>query len=565
VRRVLPVLIVLAGCASSAAPEPVSRMLTAAEYNATVRDLLGYGVEEPWPSLPGADAEDAPWPYAFPDEPGVDGYAGFADGQAVSPALVEAQADAAARYAGFVADSPYFSVCGDDSCARDSLLRFAARAWRRPLTADEADALGAFFDDSVAEWGPDGAVALAAQGLLQSPQFLYLLEDAELTPWQRAARLSYFLWDSMPDPELFAAAAEGRLETGAELEQQARRLLADRRARQAVVEFHRQWAQVDAVYGANPSVDVYGPRYAAELLGSANPELLQEFENFWAGFVVGTRRAMDEEARLFFERVIFDRGGTLADLLTDTQGYVTQVGIFGRSSWDANTADLYGAEDGVDGPSYVFLYEDLSLPYDLFLNPAQLPADQRAGVLTLGAVLAGRAHPVHASPVQRGLFVLERLACLDQGQPPAAALDAAEPDAPDLDGTVRSRLEAITSAPECISCHDGINAAGFAFGHYDSLAGWQDDEDGAPIDATGTLRLGDEALTFDGAVDLAHQLADSRVVHDCYARTWFRYALGRIERGAAAEELGALQAGWSGDVQELLVAIAASDAFGGRR
>lgn len=577
--------LLLASCdPAGPAEERPLRQLTPAEYNNSIRDLFGYGLVEDWPT-DGPDGEPfhtAPWPWPFPAEAGVDGFEGYASAQVTSDLLAERQGEAAAHFAALVIDAPYFSTCGswhevDDptACAWASIQRFAPRAWRRPLTEDEGARLRAFHDANVERWGAEGGTRLTVQGLLLAPAFLYLLESGTptegadlvpLTSWEVASRLSYLLTDSMPDPELFAAAEAGELLTPASVEEHARRLLAGRRAREAVVHFHRQWLELDRVYGNNASVTVYGPRYASELLESANPDILQEAEQFWSGFVVGTRRAMDQEAQAFVERVVFERGGSYADLLTDTFGYATEVGIFGRSAWDANTALLYGvdASDVVDGPFFVYEYEDLILPYELFLSPVELPADQRAGVMTLGATLAGRAHPVHPSPVQRGLFVLERLLCDSTGQPPPEALLAAEPDSEDLPGTNRGRLEALTSDPACAACHDRINPAGFAFEHYDSLGGWRTTDGGEPVDASGTFTSRGETFAFEDAVDLAGQLAASRTASDCYTRHWLRYALGRREVPEEADAVAAMQQAFvdgGGDVQELLVQLATSDLF----
>jgi hypothetical protein len=561
------------------------RLITPAEYNNTVRDLLGYGVVEDWPdTTPDGEALHVrPWPWAFPDEGGIDGFEGYAAGQFASQLTVEQHAEAAAHFASMAPDAPYFSTCGSwhdvadnelADCAWASVLRFAKRAWRRPLSDDENTRLEAFHDRNVEQWGPEDGTRVTVQGILLAPAFLYLLEYGEegegdvvpLSSWEVASRLSYFLSDSLPDPDLFSAAEAGELLTVESIGSHARRLLAGRRGRQAVVHFHRQWLELDRVYGNNASVTTYGPLYASELLDSANEDILQEGEQFWAGFVVGTRRAMDQEAQAFVEQVVFERGGTLADLLTESRGYATEVGIFGRSAWDANTALLYGvdASDVIDGPFFVYEYEDLILPYELFMSPVQLPASQRAGILTLGATLAGRAHPVHPSIVQRGLFVLERLGCQTLGQPPADAISSAEPDSEGLDGTNRGRLEALTADVACSACHDSINAAGSAFEHYDSLAGWRDEDGGSAVDASGSFELAGETFAFDGAVDLAAQLAVSRAVQDCYARHWTRYALGRREVPDEDDALATLQQSFAdggGDVQDLLVQIATSDLF----
>jgi hypothetical protein len=567
---------------------PSSR-LTPAEYNNTVRDLYGYAT---FPALFEDEEEEesvSAWPWSFPGELGVDGFDGYGEGQVPSPYLVEHYEAAAAHFAQYALQAPHFSTCGSwadmeqaelTACANASVLRFAQRAFRRGFQPGEQDRLQAFHDANVQQWGVADGTRMTVQGILQTPQFLYRTEAGEavedpsvvkLTDWEMASRLSYFLWDSMPDEELFQAASEGRLGTREQVAAQARRMLADPKARDAVVRFHNQWLELDLVFRARPDQTAYSHLYQDTLLRNFSLEDLMAEEELFGALMIGVRRGMLYEAELFIEKTVFEggsQGGKLSDLLTDNHGYVTEISAFSEGGTDATTADLYGATELLPGETYNFPFDDGNLGYDLTLRPATFPADQRAGVLTLGAVLAGRSHPVHPAPVLRGKFLLERIACEAVGQPPESAAGTAPPDSLNVDATNRQRVEAITSPPVCAGCHERINPGGFAFEAFDTLGGYRTTDNGQPIDTSTTLKLMEGDTPVAGPVEMAQALANSRQVHDCYTQHWVRYAIGRPEVGPERAALSALQERFmttGGDVQELLVAISASDLFRFRR
>ena len=213
--------------------------LTPTEYNNTIADLLGFPRDgERWPPRPlladtlsprraaskGVFLPPPPppvWPWRFPSEPGAGGFEGIVQGQNPSSYQVEELHLAAMHFAAFALLSPTFFDCADrtalapaaqEHCARASIERFAERAWRRPLAGDERERLGAFWQANLTAGQIDEAIALTVAGILQAPAFHFRIErgDAsgrEPTPWELATRLSYFLWDSMPDAELFAAAS----------------------------------------------------------------------------------------------------------------------------------------------------------------------------------------------------------------------------------------------------------------------------------------------------------------------------------------------------------------------
>ncbi|MEO0604726.1 MAG: DUF1588 domain-containing protein, partial [Myxococcota bacterium] len=348
----------------------------------------------------------------------------------------------------------------------------------------------------------------------------------------------------------------------AQIERQVRRMLDDPRAIEGVVAFHRQWLELEDVYAARPSAQAYAPTWLPEL-PATNPNWVEEAGEVWSSSVIGAQAAMQREAERFVERTVFEGEGTLAALLTDNHGYATEI----QSILSFDTFRLYGVGPGdvVQSREYTYGFDDGNLLYSLHLKPVTFPADQRAGLLTMGAVLMTRAHPVHPAPVLRGVFVLERLACEEVGQPPDDAVLSAPADVLTADSTNRERLEAITSAPACSGCHQRINPLGFAFENYDSLGGWRDTDAGRPVDASGTLILsGESPKPFTGAVELAQHLAASDRVHDCYAQQWTRYATG-LDLQADDAMLLDIQQNFRtrnrGDVRELLVDIATHDAF----
>ncbi|MEM6292534.1 MAG: DUF1592 domain-containing protein [Myxococcota bacterium] len=243
-------------------PSPLTRM-TAEQYQNTVRDLFA-------PAEVGS--------VVFPAE--LEGRGGFQNDvtlNTATPALVESYQ----RVARQVTDQlrhQFTTMLGcdvmADGCARDALPGFAERAWRRPLAEDELQAMLADFDGWAASSNPEIALTLSLQSLLQSPEFLYFprfgadapAEGAPgipLTSWELAARLSYFLWNSMPDEALFERARDGSLLDRQVLADEAFRMLADGRAVDMVVSFHRQnWDFDDA--GSNPiDLDFYAPVFEA--------------------------------------------------------------------------------------------------------------------------------------------------------------------------------------------------------------------------------------------------------------------------------------------------------------
>ena len=575
--------------------------LTPAEYNNTIADLLGFPRDsEGWPERtalaerlsPRRAASKGvflppppppPWPWRFPAEPGADGFEGIVQGQNPSSYQVEELHLAAMHFASYALVSPTFFACEGwaelpaaerADCARASVERFARRAYRRPLRAGERERLVGFWEANRGAGPLDEAVALTVAGVLQSPPFHFRVEPGAAAgpgdgdpagpggdaagsgpdPWALASRLSYFLWDSMPDAELFAAAETGELATAAGVERQARRMLDDPKARPAVVRFHHQWLGTEDVLLIAPARRAFGPRFGIEpRIDTARDDDIE-----WPTILGPVRHSLLLEAGLFVERTVFDGDGTFTALMTDHHGYLSDA-----------TAPIHG-DDAVRDPGGAavtlpieFVAVSIGRKDSLTLYPATFPPDERAGVLTLPAVLAVGAYAVQPGPILRGVRVLERIACMHLGTPIQGAETALPPDTLAVESTNRERTATATDRPACASCHRRINPPGFAFEHYDALGAWRAEDNGQPVDASGTLALpGGETMTFADGIDFAHQLAASRRVRDCYALHWTRYALGdRIASSEPALEPIRRRFRDNDSIKDLLVSIATSDLF----
>ena len=533
--------------------------LSPGEYNNAIADLLGLPADgSAWPDEPeiaerlnASRGEQAglfgtlgttppPWPWRFPPETGVDGFDGMVDGQEASAYRVEELQRAAVHFGTYALVSPEFFTCEDwgaltaseqAECAQASLVRFAQRAWRRPLRTGERTRLVAALQAAWREGDAEEAVVLVAAGILQSPQFVFRVEVGEgppdaggnvtLSDWEVASRLSFLIWDSMPDAALFAAAASGALSEPAEIRAQTKRMLADPKAARALVRFHEQWLDVDGLLSIAPAQRAYGPRYGLEPM----PELDVTGDGDWPMVMGPIRHSMAAEFALFVREVIMDGDAKLSTLLSSNQGWMS-----------AETETIYGADvEAREGDSVSWSYDYIanSLPYagTLSLRPVTWPASERAGLLTMPAVLAVGAYPVHPAPILRGVRLVERLGCFEFGAPPPGAEGAAPPDTETADGTNRSRTEAATSPEACAGCHGAINPPGFAFEHYDAMGHYRTEDGGEVVDASGEFTLiGGETFAFTDGVDLARQLSESDRVRRCYARRWASLATGEHYR-----------------------------------
>ncbi len=409
------------------------------------------------------------------------------------------------------------------ACARQMITAFGRRAFRRPLASAEIDRYAALFaaaPDLYSEGSSfDRGVRAVIESMLQSPNFLYQQEleaGVELVDGQSLVRLSGYtvasrlaatLWASIPDDALLDAAAAGQLDTPEGIRAQAERMVASEKLLRVVDDFHEQWLSAHE-FGAEAKVPAL-PETAGD---SMRRELLE------------------------FVRYVLENDGTYEDLLTSPFSFT-----------DATLAALYGTSGG-SGTS---------------LALTSLDPTQRAGLLTQIGFLSAHASAAASSPIHRGVFVLRRFLCSDI-QPPSFAIDPTLPPFSDEIVTTRDQVEHHTSNSTCQTCHKTINALGFAFEHYDARGVFRTHENGAPIDATGSLELGGEALAFDGGVDLSTQIAQSAMGGRCYIDKWLGYSFGRVPNAAdscTALSIDAQLGGGTHRIRQVLIGLTGSTAF----
>ncbi|MEZ4454427.1 MAG: DUF1592 domain-containing protein [Nannocystaceae bacterium] len=489
------------------------RRMTPLEYNNSVRDLLGDAT---------APADD------FAPDPVLFGFDNNADAGAVSELLAEqmmaaAEALAAAAATDLAALLPCDpAAIGEVECGEAFLRAFGRRAYRRPLTDDELARLLGVFEVGRADGGFASGIELALQVILQSPSFLYRVEfgmpdpDAgpgivRLDDHEIAARLSFLLWNSIPDPILDAAADAGELGSAEAIRAQAERMLADPRGESAVLDFHRQLLDLDGL-----------------ALATKDPA---EFPDFTESI----RAAMAAETEAFVRHVFFDDDARLTTLLTADYSFL-----------NSELANYYGMP-GAAGPTFTRV--DLT------------PQSRRIGLLTHGSLLTILGKFKGTAPVQRGKFVRQQLLCTVILPPPDVEF---QPPTIDPDATVREKYLEHSVNPTCAGCHVAMDPIGFGFEHFDGVGRFRATENGFPVDASGEI-VGAGAIDgpFDGVDELAHRLAESEEVRACVVRQWFRYAYGRERDDEDACALDGLTASFDADddVRALLIALTQTDAF----
>jgi hypothetical protein len=494
--------------------------LTRVEYDHTVRDLLHVG------STPAAGfAAD-------------DGTIGFEVGGNVSPLLAEQYVDAALSLADAAAADPAAvdaalgrcptSGAEAEACVRAFLERFTRLAFRSEVETREVDELVALYREGVRIDGHRGGLTAAFAGVLASPRFLYHRESepagepgtvGPVDGYTVASRLSYFFWRSMPDEALLDAAEAGELADADQVEAAARRMIEDPRFERGTHDFVRQWLGLDGLSRLTKDTRIV-PGWSTDLRASL-------------------RTSLDA----FVDHVMEEEEGSFEALMTSNV-------VFADEPLATALGEPFASVDPETG-----------------LARITLPSEERAGLLTQPALLALLAKPNQSDPIHRGVFVRTRVLC-DVLEAPPNDVDLTPPDL-DPSLTTRQRFDMHRTEPTCAACHTLIDPIGYGFEHYDALGSYRERENDLAIDARGeVIEGGDASGEFDGAVELAHQLAASRRVQQCMARQVFRFATGRIEQRGDTCSTRALDGAFrrSGlDVRELMVAVARTDAFRMRR
>jgi hypothetical protein len=387
--------------------------------------------------------------------------------------------------------------------AREILGEFATKAYRRPLGDDTAERLAALAEHEYQQPGSsfELGVAHAMAAVLASPRFLFRLEAPEgASPFAHAAlvdeyslasRLSYFLWSTMPDPELIDLAARGELRKN--LHAQVKRMLADPRSEQLAQNFAGQWLQTREVKGiANDALailarddgeekELHAVFDAVRNQGdfSKAPQLRNKFGRPRIQLDDDTRIAMQRETVMFVSSIIHE------------DRPVTQLIDSDYTFLNDKLAKIYGIPD-VNGSD---------------MRRVTLPPDSpRGGVLTEASSLVVTSNPDRTSPVKRGLFVLDNILGTPTPPPPpnVPALEASEKDFKDHEPTLRESLQMHRDKPLCASCHNRMDPIGLAFENFNAMGMWREKERKQPILAQGTLVTGE---TFNSVSELKHILA----------------------------------------------------------
>ncbi len=406
-----------------------------------------------------------------------------------------------------------------ESAARRVLRPLVSRAYRRPARPEEVERLVQLVLLAKQHGEPfERGMQLALQAILVSPHFLYRVErdpapdDPDgvrlIDEFELATRLSYFLWSTMPDEELFLEARRGTLRKN--LEAQVRRMLASPKAEALVENFAGQWLQLRLLDNMTPDPDRF-PMWNDRL-----------------------REAMRRETELFFQ---------------DVMRHDRSIFLF----LDAD---------------YTFLNETLAKHYGIpgvygeHFRRVQLRDPRRGGVLTQASVLTITSNPTRTSPVKRGKWIMEQILGTPPPPPPGDAPPLPEGKQAELKGTLRKRLELHRANPVCASCHQVMDQLGFAFENYDAVGRWREKDGPHPIDPSGKLPDG---RSFRNAAELKKiLLQEDEKFRRTFVSNLLTYALGRgleyYDRCAVEEICKKVKA--QGDrFSAVVLAIVQSDPF----
>jgi mono/diheme cytochrome c family protein len=452
------------------------RRLNRAEYKNTIRDLVGIDFKA---------ADD------FPSDDVGYGFDNIGDLLNLSPLLFEKYMEASEKIVEQVFKLSYtrkrIVFCEPKEkkeyaeCARKILEKFGSRAYRRPITDKEVERLLRLVE--FAEKKGDNfeqSIQLAVRAVLTSPHFLFRIEtDKEpnnpkavhpVNEFELATRLSYFLWSSMPDEELFENARKGTLRKN--LAVQVKRMLKDSKSRALVDNFVGQWLQTRNLMSMTP-----------------DPSLFPSFDGV-------LRKAMVQETELFVNEIIKEDRSIL-DFLDGNFTFVNE-----------RLAKHYGIKD-IKGTEFRKVTLD----------------DQRGGVITQASILTVTSNPTRTSPVKRGKWILENILGTPPPPPPPDAGELSDDKEVVLKGSLRQRMEMHRAKPMCATCHQRMDPLGFGLENFDGIGGWRDKDGKFPIDSSGVLPGG---KSFKGPKELRAILkAKAPDFRRCLSEKMLTYALGR--------------------------------------
>lgn len=408
-----------------------------------------------------------------------------------------------------------------DTCLRGFVQKLGLRAWRRPLASAEVDQLATVAASASTTLGSavEGA-RWATVALFESPNFLYRPElgapaaggSMRFSGYEMAGRLSFLIWNSIPDQTLMDQASSGMLATADGIRTAASRMLDTTAGRESVGNFAEEYLRLDriATQAKDPSLF---PDYTASLQAA----MVRDVRDTWASLV-------------------FDDQASVMDLFTTTKVVV-----------NSDLAKLYGLDPtGLTSTTF---------------QVKSLPADgTRSGLLSKAGLLSEFANQQFGSPTLRGKFMRESLMCLTVPPPPPGVNQAAVDAPTDVPMTRRQRLEMHRAAAACAGCHALMDPLGLPLESFDAIGKYRTTDNGLPVDPTST---------FDG-----QPVADSRAlgvvasqsvaVAQCLVRKYYAYAVGHEERDADGSVLNSLATAFKAagfKMRDLILAVVTSDAF----
>ncbi|HET6585836.1 MAG TPA: DUF1588 domain-containing protein, partial [Nannocystaceae bacterium] len=525
-----------AGCAEAASVSPLRR-LSEAQYRNTLRDLFAPSIDVAVAVADELDripVDDAGSTFRILDarvsEQHAQAYYRLADALASTVAYDETNLAA-------IAGECALAAVADEACIDAFLDDFGLRVYRRPLAAAEREH---YHELAAAQLDGEQSFRSMVFSMLLTPQFLYHVEvegdgddtQFDLDGYELASRLSFHFWQTMPDAELFAAAADGSLVTDEGYLAQLDRVFGDPRTQITVDRFYDEWLQLGwlTVFPDTPA-----------------------FATFAEGTTIGEPGAdhivaAQDEIHALARHFTFAEEGTLADLLLTDLSFTQSPHL----------AALYGVE-----------------PWDGVSELPRMPAG-RGGLLTrVGFLLTGN-HETH--PVHRGSAVRRRIMCQELDAPNPADLPPGSLDPPPVteDQTTRQRYEAKTADATCQGCHAQINPIGFVLEGYDAIGRARteerviDDATGEvlatlPIDSSATLAGSDASIST--GLELSEQILASGGTEACFARQYFRATFGReeIEDDTCVIDRVSAVLVEGGSMREALRTIALDPVFRSRR
>ncbi|MCP5145328.1 MAG: DUF1592 domain-containing protein [Gammaproteobacteria bacterium] len=375
----------------------------------------------------------------------------------------------------------------EEACARSIIERLARKAFRRPLSAEDVDGLMVFYRQGHSQEGFEGGVRRALTGVLASPFFLYRFEQVPddvapgsafaLNDLELASRLSFFLWNSVPDDTLLKVAEAGDLRKGDNLRKQVERMLGDSRAKSLASNFAYQWLNIGKLDEVVPDPNIY-----PNGTGAGDPR---------------------------------------ADFKTEMVLFVDSVFRENRSVLDLMTAD------------YTYLNEALAILYDVpdvkgdEFRRVTLKDANRWGILGKGAMLMGSSYPNRTSPVLRGAWILENITGTPPAAPPPNVEALPETVAGSRPLSVRERMVKHRENPSCNGCHGVLDPLGFALENFNTIGEWRDFDRFAKVDIDTTADMPD-GTSVSGPIELRKALLKRP---DQFVQTLteklMTYALGR--------------------------------------